>query len=211
MGSVAPSSKDQSRMMDSAHGDKQHAEKVKKLVENMRGFHNAMLTTRRADSGLRTRPMAVAHVDDNGDVWFAMSCDSSKCSDIEFDPHVSVSFQSSSSFISISGKAIINKDRQKIDEFYTHAWDAFFPKGKESPELCLLRVEAQTAEIWDNTLTTKITMWMEAGMNMLKRGATDEAGPHSPKSARRGSLGETATDGTSSHKIHGAHEKINIK
>ena len=52
------------------------------LVKIIREYNCGMLCTRTRDGQLRSRPMAIARVDDDGDVWFATSIDTPKVRDL---------------------------------------------------------------------------------------------------------------------------------
>lgn len=57
--------------------ESQHAS-IDHLVKLIREYSTGMLCTRTRDGQLRSRPMAIACVEDNGDVWFASSIDTPK-------------------------------------------------------------------------------------------------------------------------------------
>lgn len=47
--------------------------------------------------------------------------------------------------------AEVVRDRQKIDNLWKPFLKAWFPNGKDDPELALLKVEAEQAEYWDSS------------------------------------------------------------
>ena len=49
----------------------------------------------------------------------------------------------------VAGRASIVNDRAKIEELWSPAMKLFFPGGKDDPDLCLIRVEVDSAEYWD--------------------------------------------------------------
>ena len=67
------------------------ADKKKHLIELIKDFDNAMLVTRAEDGGLRSRPLAIAEMQDSGLLYFATSVESGKAHEVEADPNVNVS------------------------------------------------------------------------------------------------------------------------
>jgi general stress protein 26 len=150
-----------------------------KLQDLMREFDTAMLVTRTATGELRSRPMAVAEVEENGALWFFTECDSAKMDEITRDPHVNVAMQSSRKFVSISGTATASDDRAKIAELWDEAWKEWFPGGQDDPSLLLLRVDGAEGEYWDNSGASGIRYLIEAGKAYLTGTKPDVANdPH---------------------------------
>ncbi len=125
---------------------------VKKLNELIKEIRIAMLTT--IDNGvLRARPMDTQQTEFDGDLWFITSTESHKISEIEADNRVNVSYSSPSdnNYVSVSGTASLVTDRTKIDELWSPIHKAWFPKGKDDPTICLLKVHPEKAEYWDTS------------------------------------------------------------
>lgn len=121
------------------------------LQEIASAFRNAMLVTRGLDGSLHARPMALAEMESDADAIFSTSLDSPKIQEIELNPEVLVTFQSRSEFASIHGTASIIRDRSEIDRLWSESWRIWFPKGKDDPNLCLLKVSADRGEYWDTS------------------------------------------------------------
>jgi general stress protein 26 len=117
----------------------------------IRDFRSAMLTTRTDGGGLHVRPMAVAKLKPDEELYFATGLSSPKVAEISKNPAVTVTFQSSSEFAVLDGKARVVKDRALINELWSEAWRVWFPGGKDDPNLCLLAVTPTSAEYWDNS------------------------------------------------------------
>jgi general stress protein 26 len=128
-----------------------HDEQIKKLGELIKDTHVAMLTTVLPDGSLRSRPMGTQNENFDGTVWFFTRSNSEKVHEIEDDQHVNVSFtnEDAQSYVSISGQAKLNHDRAKIDELWNPIFKAFFPEGKDDPQLALLEIKVKNAEYWD--------------------------------------------------------------
>jgi general stress protein 26 len=119
------------------------------LYDLTKGFKTAMLVTLSEDGNLRARPMAVAEIKPDADMCFSTSLDSPKIGEIEANPNVLVTFQSSSEFATIEGTAEIVRDRAEIERLWSEDWRIWFPGGTNDPHLCVLKVSAERGEYWD--------------------------------------------------------------
>lgn len=63
-------------------------------------------------------------------------------------------------FACLSGSARVDNDRSMIDKLWSKQVEAWFPGGKEDPNLALLRFDIDSAELWetDMSLTGKLKM-----------------------------------------------------
>src|SRR4051794_18015738 len=68
--------------------------KVDRLYDIIKDFDNAVLVTRNAEGKVHARPMAVAEIRPDGDIFFTTDINSPKVAEIARDPDVVVSFQS---------------------------------------------------------------------------------------------------------------------
>jgi general stress protein 26 len=121
------------------------------LHELIKDFRTAMLTTRTPDGGVHIRPMAVAKLERDEELYFATGLTTPKVDEIVKNNQVSVSFQSGSEFAALYGTARVLKDRALIEELWSEAWCVWFPGGKEDPNLCVLAVTPTSAEYWDSS------------------------------------------------------------
>jgi general stress protein 26 len=64
--------------------------------------------------------------------------------------------------VSLYGTAEITQDRALIDELWQEAWRVWFPDGKQSADLCLLRVAPTNGEYWDVSGQREITFVFDA-------------------------------------------------
>jgi general stress protein 26 len=129
------------------HAGSEEVAKVRDLIQDEK---IAMLTTVGADGGLVSRPMGVQAVDFDGDLWFFAAEDSHKVAEIMHDSAANAAFSGSSSWVSLSGRASVVRDREKIRELWNAVADAWFPDGPDTPEVVLVRLHAETAEYWDS-------------------------------------------------------------
>ena len=126
-------------------------ENIRKLHDLAKGMHVAMLTTQGEDGRLFSRPLGVAEIEFDGDMWFATGYDSEKVREIEANPQVNVAFASkdNGTYISVSGAASVVRDRAEIERRWVPGMGVYFKQGKDDPNVCLIRVNAQSAEYWD--------------------------------------------------------------
>lgn len=126
-------------------------EAKRSFLEILGRFETGMLCTRQPDGTLRARPMGVADVQENGDVWFVTGLGSGKVEEVLNEPGVVVTFQSKRRYLSLSGRAEIVGDDARIEEVWRPEWKAWFPEGKDDPQLVLLHVRATEVEYWDES------------------------------------------------------------
>jgi general stress protein 26 len=127
-------------------------EGVDRIWEAIEDNRFCMLTSH--DGGaLRSRPMAAIAEPDARCIWFLTDIRAHKDEEISRNPQVCCAFSDpdSNTYVSISGRAEIRRDRQKAKELWTTEAQAWFPGGPDDPNLALLRVAPEQAEIWDAT------------------------------------------------------------
>lgn len=136
------------------------------LKELLQSFDNAMLITQ-DDGRNHARPMAVAGVEGASTLWFVTGIGAPKSDEIREDSYVSVTFQSDSRYVALSGRAAVVRDRAKLDELWKESWKTWFPNGKDDPNVALIRVTVTDAEFWDNAGTKGIKYAFEAAKAYL--------------------------------------------
>lgn len=152
----------------------------KHLYELLKDFSTAMLVSNDQDGQMHARPMAVADLRPDADAYFATSLQSPKVAEIQTFPEVLLSFQSATQFASIRGTATLVKDRQLVDTLWSEAWRAWFPGGKDDPNLVFIRVDAREGEFWDNSGTQGLSYAFE-GLKAILKGEkleNDKGGAH---------------------------------
>ncbi len=111
----------------------------------------AMLTTTSARGWLRSRPMVAQRVPFDGALWFLTSRSAAKAGEVRDRRQVNVSYASPEHdcYVSIAGVATLVDDRERARSLWNAAYEPWFPKGLDDPDLVLIRVEAEEAEYWD--------------------------------------------------------------
>ena len=133
---------------------------IQNLAKLIKGIKVAMLTTQETDGTLRSRPMATQGAEFDGTLWFFTQASSHKVDEIDREQNVNVSYadEGDNRYVSVSGRARLVRDRAKIDELWSPILKAWFPKGKDDPEVALLRVDVEKAEYWDAPSSTIVKM-----------------------------------------------------
>lgn len=131
---------------------KTELEKFHSIVESIK---TAMMVTRRADGHLRARAMANQKRAGGADLWFVTMEGSSKLVEIEHDPHINLSYHrdKNNEWVSVSGTAMISRDRNKIRELYMPDWKIWFEDAgdplhgtADDPRMVLIGVTVHAAE-----------------------------------------------------------------
>lgn len=132
-------------------GARKPKDPIKKLRKLIRDSPVAMLTTVASDGSLRSRPMATPEGDFDGELWFFTRYHSPKSEEIQENQKVNVTYASPKNdrYVSLSGRAALVRDPDKIKELWRGALKQWFPDGKKDPELALLKVTVDRAEYWD--------------------------------------------------------------
>jgi len=130
------------------------ASELDQLYKHIDDIEIAMMTTRRPDGHLESRAMATQARAAGADLWFVTLEDTQKLRDLGDDPHVNLSYYKDRTreWISVSGTAVITRDRAKIHELYRSDWRAWFPKGNDprhgtndDPRMVLIGVTVHAA------------------------------------------------------------------
>ena len=151
-----------------------------KLIDDM---EVCLFTTRRGDGRLVTRPMQVQERTSGTDLWFVTDVEANKLDELATDPHVNLGFYSNKSreWVSVSGKAIITRDRDLIDAMYKPDWKAWFPEeggertgGPEDPRIALVLVEALSVIYFKKTKPQPVILFEIA--KAMVTGSTPQLG-----------------------------------
>ncbi|AZZ48472.1 general stress protein [Rathayibacter rathayi] len=107
-----------------------------------------LLTTVNSTGQLVSRPLKAQDIDFDGELWFFTQDPSPKVDDIRANPSVNVAFESKKGYLSVAGSATVVHDPAKVDELWSPAVAGWFPDGKDDPTVALIRVNAETVELW---------------------------------------------------------------
>ena len=101
----------------------------------IRGLKIAMLTTSAPDGTLHSRPMATQEAEFDGVLWFFTKSGSGKVDEIRQDAEVNLSYASTEGhrYVSLSGRASLVRDADKIQELWNPSYRAGSPGGSTTP------------------------------------------------------------------------------
>jgi general stress protein 26 len=158
-------------------------DKLQKFYEQVEEIEVAMMTTRRADGHLESRPMATQKRAAGADLWFVTCDGTAKLADIERDSHVNLAYYKDRTreWVSVSGHATLTRDRAKIHELYAPDWKAWFPKGDDprhgtpdDPRFVLIGVDVHSAVFLEVNKPMPVVLF-EVAKGMVT-GSTPEVG-----------------------------------
>ena len=158
-------------------------DELRKFFDQVNDIEVAMMTTRRADGHLESRPMATQKRATGADLWFVSCEDTAKLDDIARDPHINLAYYKDRTreWVSVSGVARLTRDRAKIHELYAPDWKAWFPKGDDprhgtpdDPRFVLIGVDVHSAVFLEVNKPMPVVLF-EVAKGMVT-GSTPELG-----------------------------------
>lgn len=126
-----------------------------RLVEAIKDINFTMMSTVDVDGSIYSRPMATQLLDEksfDGKIWFFTKRDSLKVHNIELDQHVNLAYSkpNDQKYVSVSGKAILSEDKELMKKLWNPMYKAWFPEGLNDPQILLIGVQVESAELWDS-------------------------------------------------------------
>ncbi len=109
-----------------------------------------MLASRDGEK-IRARPMAAYVARDEHAVYFLTDAASHKDDEIRRDPNVNLAFADASGqeYVSVSGRASVSNDREKIRELWSTPAKAWWDSA-DDPSIRVLKIEPEDAQYWDS-------------------------------------------------------------
>ncbi|HEY0784821.1 MAG TPA: pyridoxamine 5'-phosphate oxidase family protein [Acidobacteriaceae bacterium] len=125
-------------------------EGLAKIGELIKDIQMAMLTTITAAGTLHSRPMATHQGRFEGELLFLTPAHSGKVEEIQQDAEASLTYvDAKHAFLAVRGRASLSADRELIETLWNPSYKAWFPAGKDDPEIRVLKVKVEEAEYWD--------------------------------------------------------------
>ena len=151
------------------------------FISLLRRFDTVMLVTLNSDHEFHGRPMAVAAIEPDGRLWFLTGKDTAKVHEIEMDSHAYLTAQDGdSAFLTLSGRASLIEDREKVAELWQEGFKIWFPGGKDDPDIELISIRPEYGEFWDTAGGNRAKFYWEAAKAYVT-GTTpdpDQTGQH---------------------------------
>ncbi len=153
--------------------DHQDNADLRKLGELIKPIETAMLTTHVESGPMVSRPVQTLKLDAGGELIFFTSADSAKVAQLTEDHEVNLAYAQPSEgrYLSVRGRARMDRDRETIDEVWTPLQKVFFPAGKDDPQLMVLRVKVRDAVWWEADAGN----WLERVIDLAQGFWSDEA------------------------------------
>lgn len=126
---------------------------MSELHAMLREFGTAMLVTVTPEGLMRGRPMEIqepAEVMDC-DLWFVTREETPKTGEIAREQQVAVCCYRprDRAYISISARAVIDRNEEKIRSLWKPSWKAWLPDGPDHPNAAILKLSVERAEYWE--------------------------------------------------------------
>lgn len=160
--------------------------RIEELYGLIEKIETAMLTTRRPDGRLVSRPMATQKRDPIADLWFVTDIESHKMDELESDPNINLAYFDTGSYewVSVSGTARISTDREQIRSLYQPDWRAWMGEvddvrdgGPDDPRMALILVEAESV-IYMKQEKSKPMVLFEVAKGMITGARPDVGETH---------------------------------
>lgn len=155
------------------HGDQEKLHGLLKSFDTVALITHAMpeggeTSSPITDVEVTSRPMQVARLDENCDLWFLTDADTAKVYEIRTDPMVHVVAQDGRElFISIRGVAKVLQDKATIHGLWSKSYEVWFPDGPDTPGIRALHVQAHEGQYWDNKGVNKIKYLFQAAKALV--------------------------------------------
>ncbi|TGE11802.1 pyridoxamine 5'-phosphate oxidase family protein [Hymenobacter elongatus] len=154
---------------------------LSKLLEKIKDVRIAMLTTQDTDGSLRSRPMYTQTPDGTNALVFLTDKDSAKVYEVKKDSHVNLSYgkPEDNVYVSVSGRANAYRDQAEIDQLWSEPLRAWFAKGKDDPNIMILKVEIEKGEYWDTPsgVLSRAAAYVKA-LTTGERATSDDVNEH---------------------------------
>ncbi len=99
-----------------------------------------------------TRPMTAQIENGKGPIWFFTARDAGLVKNIDKGHRAVATFASRGHdvFAAVHGNLVLDNDRAVIDRLWNSSVAAWYPGGKDDPNLALLRLNPDQAQIWQD-------------------------------------------------------------
>ena len=127
-------------------------EKTRQIAKLLEDIDFCMFTTVGEEGYLVSRPLSTQAAEFDGErLWYFTSLRSPKVREIGRHPQVNCAYVSKDKnvYASVAGIASITRDKALIERFWKDAYKAYFPRGRNDPNVALIEVRVRTVEYWD--------------------------------------------------------------
>ena len=116
-----------------------------------------MMITRFED-GLRARPLEARPNQEENVIWFLTDRRGLKDDEVELHPDVCLTFlyPEEKVYLSLTGRAFVRADVSRARKLWNDEQQAWWPGGPEDPNLLVMKVELDRAEMWDGPASSAV-------------------------------------------------------
>ena len=140
---------------------------LKRLLEIVRDFDTAMLTTVDESRRFHARPMHIADVYDNGTITFVISIDNELVAEFTDNNRAGITLQGENTFATLGGILCLDADSSRIADLWSEQWRRRFPVGPQDPQLRLLDFRPDVGAYWIESADGPIEELVAAGRSMI--------------------------------------------
>ncbi|MCL5974783.1 MAG: pyridoxamine 5'-phosphate oxidase family protein [Gammaproteobacteria bacterium] len=144
----------------------EHKQKIWEMIKDIKV---GMLVTLDGEMP-RARPMHLVQDAYDGTIWFYTRRNAEKVTETDRDHDVCLTFsdQDKGVYVSLSGKAQLTNNQALIDKYWNPFIAAWFPEGKEDPEVALLEIKVEMGEHWMAKESKAFQLYEFAKANITK-------------------------------------------
>jgi general stress protein 26 len=134
-----------------------HIDRVWDIIE---GVGVCMLTTQ-FGGGLRARPVEPRPDRKAGLIWIVTDLHSGKEHEIEAGHDIGLVFidHKAKDYLSVTARAQVRQNTAKAKDVWRGTDTIWWPGGPDDPNVCVLRIEPITAELWDGPVSKAVAMY----------------------------------------------------
>ena len=127
-----------------------------------------MLVTHGPGGTLHARPMHAIPDREKREILFYTEIAGGKATELASSDEVCLTFMShkKNDFIAVQGKAELTREKELIEKHWNTMVKAWFPQGKDDPNVGMIRVRVRAGEYWDSSssdMSNMLRMMTAAG------------------------------------------------
>lgn len=140
-----------------------------KAWSRLKALGVVQLTTCDGRGRLQSRPLAIQQADFEGVLWFFIARSSDIAAEVERNPRVNACCMDADEgfYLSVSGDARLLRDKAMVRDLWNSTSSAWFPGGLEDPELTLLKIAVDHAEVWSRDSNRMVRFFSTATAALL--------------------------------------------
>jgi len=137
--------------------ERSNLERVWDIIESV----GVCILTTQAGGRLRARPVEPRPDRKSGSIFVVTDVRSAKQEEIEAKPDVNLVCidAKAKAYLSITARAWVTRDICKLEQVWRLTDEVWWPGGPADCNVCLLRIEPQTGELWDGPASTAVAVF----------------------------------------------------